>query len=690
MKRASFHSLHGCLATILLLAVLLGRAEAEPSAAATAAGLADNIKTAVNTVTPALVRIHVVEVYYRDGREMKTEASGSGVVITPEGHVITNHHVAGHAKQLKCVFADKSEYEAELVGTDPLTDISVILLKTDEKRLFPVVSWGDSSAVRVGDHVMAMGSPLALSQSVTLGIISNTEMTMPEWMSRGGGGLTLDGEDVGALVRWLAHDAQIFGGNSGGPLVNLDGEVIGINEIRMGLSGAIPSNLARSVAEEIISTGSVSRAWVGLNVQPRLKSDERPAGALVSSAIVDSPADSAGIRSGDLLLSVNGVGIDIRFLVQLPDFNLLIAGLPIGEKAQFVVERDGEQLTFEVEPIERETYEHRQFEQLHWGVTIRDISFMMAREMKRESTDGVLVTSVRSGGPAGDARPPVMRDDIIVEVAGTPVKNVAEFRAISDELMRDGTEPRPVLTTFERKNDRLITVVNVGIRPLSDPGMEVKKAWLPVEYQVITRDIAESLGAPETTGFRVTQVYPNSTAQAAGIQVGDLILSVDDEPMTASSPEHHEELAAYIRQYSAGDKVDIRLRRDDEEMRLPVELAESPKLAREMKKYQDEIFEFTVRDITFFDRASEKWEEEQTGVLVEQVKPGGWAALGQLSVSDLILAIDHDAIRTVDDVRDKMTAQAESRQRSVVFKVRRGIHVLYLELEPKWDANDAD
>ena len=155
--------------------------------------------------------------------------------------------------------------------------------------------------------------------------------------------------------------------------------------------------------------------------------------------------------------------------------------------------------------------------------------------------------------------------------------------------------------------------------------------------------------------------------------------------MTASSLEHHEELSALIRQYAAGDTVELGLRRGDTELKLSVPLSESPKLAREMKKYQDEIFEFTVRDITYFDRASEKWDQEQTGVLVEQVKPGGWASLGQLSASDLIVAIDQSPVNTVDDVREKMTAITDSSQEYVAFKVRRGIRILYLELEPKWD-----
>ncbi len=156
--------------------------------------------------------------------------------------------------------------------------------------------------------------------------------------------------------------------------------------------------------------------------------------------------------------------------------------------------------------------------------------------------------------------------------------------------------------------------------------------------------------------------------------------------MTASSPEHYEELPAYIRQYAIGDTVSLTVWRDGEERKTEVELARSPKLAREMKKYQDEIFEFTVRDITFFDRASEKWEDAQKGVLVEQVKPGGWAALGNLAVGDLIMSIDNNVVETVDDARDMMEILVENEAKAVVFKIQRGIRTLYLELEPKWDA----
>lgn len=643
------------------------------------------IEQAVDKVRPALVRIHVVETYYREGREMKFEATGSGVVITPEGHVITNHHVAGHAKQLKCTFADKEEIEAELVGTDPLTDIAVIKLKNDTGRVFQVAAFGDSDAIKVGEHVLAMGSPLALAQSVTLGIVSITEMIMPSWIERWGG-IEQDGENVGALVRWIGHDAQIFGGNSGGPLVNLQGEIIGINEIKMGLGGAIPGNLSKEVAQALMAEGKVRRAWLGIEVQPRLKHDGGEAGVLVANVYKESPAEKAGLKSGDLILTIDGAPIDVRFPEQLPDFNRLVSALPIGGGIEVRYTRNGEEARATITTVEREPYQPKEYELKEWGVTVRDISFMLAREMKRKDTDGVLVTSVRPGGPAGDAKPGIQRDDVLLEVGGKPVNSVRTFKEVTEAIVKDASAPVPVLAGFERKTDRFVTVVKVGVSELQDPGLEVKKAWLPVETQVISRDIAELLGQPGMTGFRITSVYKGSTAEDAGLQIGDLILAVDGEKMTASAPEHYEELSALIRQYRVGTTAELSIRRGEEELKAPVELISAPKLAREMKKFRDDNFEFTVRDVTFFDKAKEQWGETQQGVLVDQIIPGSWAALAQLSVSDLILEVDGQPITDVAAIEAAMKSIAERQPRAVVFKVLRRIHTFFVELEPKWDA----
>lgn len=218
------------------------------------------IDQAVARVYPALVRIDVVSVEGEAGRMRKGAGAGSGAIISPEGYIVTNHHVAGRAVQIRCRLSDGREVPARLVGTDALADVAVIQLDrsawSDQSPPLAVAQFGDSDQLRVGDTVLAMGSPMAVSQSVTKGIVSNTQMIMPDlmWFAT----FSLDGENVGSLVRWIGHDAVIYGGNSGGPLVDLRGQIVGINEIGLGsLGGAIPSNLARDVAWQLIRTGAV-------------------------------------------------------------------------------------------------------------------------------------------------------------------------------------------------------------------------------------------------------------------------------------------------------------------------------------------------------------------------------------------------------------------------------------------------
>jgi serine protease Do len=184
---------------------------------------------------------------------------GSGAIITKDGYVVTNHHVAGHGARIFCTLWNREEIEADLVGTDPLTDISVLKLKPPKPRKFATASFGDSSKMRVGDPVLAMGSPMALSQSVTLGIVSNTEMMMPRFFGPSAR-FRLDGEDVGGLVRWIGHDAPIYGGNSGGPLSTCGGEIIGINEISSAWRRD-PRQLAKSVADQLMAHGKIQRSW---------------------------------------------------------------------------------------------------------------------------------------------------------------------------------------------------------------------------------------------------------------------------------------------------------------------------------------------------------------------------------------------------------------------------------------------
>jgi serine protease Do len=273
---------------------------------------------------------------------------------------------------------------------------------------------------------------------------------------------------------------------------------------------------------------------------------------------------------------------------------------------------------------------------------------------------------------------------VIVEINGAPVKSVQALQEATRKLTEGKTEPVPVLAVFERKAARYLAVVKVGIQELKDPGLEVTKAWLPVETHVISREIARQLGQPSLKGFYVTRVYPSSTAEKAGLKSGDFIVALDGEKLTASASEHEDELATLIRQYDVGKTVELGVLRDKAPLKISVELARSPRLQREMKKYRNEDFEFTARDVSFFDAADEQWSSEQHGALVEDVKPGSWAELGTLYSGDLILEVDGQAVNNVDMLRRKLEQIAANKKTVVVMKVLRGIHTAFLELEPNW------
>jgi serine protease Do len=349
-----------------------------------------------------------------------------------------------------------------------------------------------------------------------------------------------------------------------------------------------------------------------------------------------------------------------------------------------VVRRDGKDLNLRLVPVEREEIFPKQYELKQWGLTVRDFSSILAKEMKRPGLDGVMVSSVRPGGPAGAAKPAIEARDVLVEVNGQPVKNVQELKDLTRKLTEGHTAPVPAMATFERKAARYFAVVRVGIEEQKDPGLEVTKAWLPVETHVISREIAKQLGQPALKGFYITRVYPDTTAAAAGLKPGDFIVAVDGEKLAATDSEHEDELATLIRQYDIGKKVELTIIRGREELKVPVELARSPRLKREMKKYPNEDFEFTAREVSFFDRVEEQWSSDQRGVLVEDVKSGGWAELGMLSSGDLILAVNRQPVESVDALRQQMERIAASKEKVVVIQVLRGIHTSYLEIEPNW------
>src|SRR3954468_17143353 len=349
----------------------------------------------------------------------KQRGLGSGVVISKDGYILTNNHVVDNADEIKVAFSDGREFVAKVVGKDPKTDVAV--LKIDAKDL-PVVQFADSDNIEVGDLVLAVGNPFGVGQTVTMGMVS----------AMGRGNMGLDYED------FIQTDAAINPGNSGGALVDAEGRLVGINTAILSRSGgnqgigfAIPSNLARSVMDSLVRDGRVVRGFLGVSIQditPALEQEfklKQSGGALVGEVTPKSPAEKAGLQSGDVILEFNGKPVkDSRHL------KLQVASTAPGAKVPVKILRDGSTKTVEVTPKElpraemaaREEGNDAKGSDALEGVTVDDISPAAKRDMKLpEHVRGALVTNVEPNSAAFEAG--LRAGDVIQEINRKPVES---------------------------------------------------------------------------------------------------------------------------------------------------------------------------------------------------------------------------------------------------------------------------
>ena len=659
------------------------RAEENPTAGRDVA-LRERIQTAVDRVYPALVRIDVVTESGGSGRMQKVRGTGSGAIISPDGYIVTNHHVAGRGSRITIRMSDREELPATLVGTDPLSDLTVLKFdpgaRRDPAAPLPFASFGDSDTLQIGDVVLAMGSPAGLSQSVTQGIVSNLALIPP------GGAFRIEGESVGELVRWIGHDAIIFPGNSGGPLVNLAGEIVGVNEIGVGsLGGAIPATIAKAVTEEIIATGGVARSWVGMGVQPLLKSLAADEGVVVGSVLPGGPAEQAGIRPGDLITSFHGTPIPaVRSPEDLPDFNRLVFGLPVGTAVTVTGRRDGSPREWTITTAVREPSRPKEVELQPLGLTARDITKVVALERKRPTTAGSLVVGVRNGGGAAEAKPALLGGDIITRLGTRPIARTADLVEAVNAISGQSKEPTPTLVTFVRDAEELIAVVKVGPPSESDRVGRPLRPWLGAQTQVLTREIADALGVAGKQGVRVTHVVPESPAARAGLAVGDLLLKLDGRVIPANSPTDTEVFDNLVRQYAVGAEIAFDGLRGGEPLAAKATLVAAPAATGDLDTFKDETFELTVRELPLAERLAEQLPVDAPGVRVTTVQPNGWAALAGIGPGDIIVSIEGQVVRTVADAEQLLTGFRETKPKQVVFFVRRGVGTGFAEVEPRW------
>ncbi len=363
---------------------------------------------------------------------------GSGVIVSPDGYILTANHVVSGAEEIMVgLGTELRKYKAKKVGTDPGTDVA--LLKIDEKNL-PAIAFADSEKARAGDIVLAVGNPFGLRQTVTMGIISA--------VGRGGMGI-VDYEN------FIQTDAAINMGNSGGALVDIKGELLGINTAIFSRSGgnqgvgfAIPANLARDVMQSLREKGRVVRGYIGASVQtltPELaeamKLKGQPAGALVGEVAPKTPSEKAGMKTGDVITAVNGKKIsDAR------ELRLIIGSMAPGSKAQMEVNREGQSKTFDVEFAEMpagtteegpETApeENAQPEKttVFGGVAVADVTADVRSALNfPKEIQGAVIAEIDADSPAGKAG--LREGDVIQEVNKQPVKNAKDLVAISKKL----------------------------------------------------------------------------------------------------------------------------------------------------------------------------------------------------------------------------------------------------------------
>jgi len=372
--------------------------------------------------------------------EQKVRSSGSGFVISSDGYILTNHHVVDQATEIQVLFSDRSEYQATIIGSDRRSDLA--LLKIEAKNL-DALKFADSDKLKVGEWVLAIGSPFGLDYSATVGIVSAKGRSLP----------TDQGENY---VPFIQTDVAINPGNSGGPLFNLDGRVVGINSQifsrsggSIGLSFSIPSSVALRVVEQLKETGVVQRGWLGVAIQDVNKALaqslelDKPRGALINAVEIDSPADKGGIEPGDVIVSVDGQDI-----VDADDLPHLVGMLAPDTKTKIEVIRKGKRKLLKVtvgalDGDKDEIAETEDNNSDRLGLSVKSVTEDQLRELRLRG--GVLVTEVLPDSPSAVAG--IKSGDILVHLGYSRIDDTDEYQQVIADLPNN----TPILVRFYRQ-----------------------------------------------------------------------------------------------------------------------------------------------------------------------------------------------------------------------------------------------
>lgn len=412
------------------------------------------VKSAKEKVFPAVVFIKCVREDMQGGKRQAQEVSGSGVMISPDGELLSNWHVVDKATEVRCLLSDGQAFSAKVLGSDKDTDVALLKLERPAgAKPLPFAQLGSSTNLTEGDFVMAMGAPFGLSRSVSIGIISCTQRFLP---------------GASEYSSWLQTDASINPGNSGGPLVNTTGEVVGLNTRGMmggggDLGFTVPIEVARVVAEQIRKHGKMDWSWTGLQLQP-LKDFNRNVyfpeneGVVVAETDPESPARRAGIIAGDRIVKLNGEAITGMTQEDLPGVRRRLGLLLKGQSSEIEVVRKGEPLKMQVVPREKGKVEGEEVECPRWDFTVKAINQFDNPDLYFHRTEGVFIYGVKFPGNAAQAG--LTQQDIILKIDGKDVKTPADVKAINAELVKNVSDKHRVIVVLLRNGEQRQVVLD--------------------------------------------------------------------------------------------------------------------------------------------------------------------------------------------------------------------------------------
>lgn len=369
------------------------------------------------SIKPSVVHVDVVQKI----NNQKFETLGSGLIIDSLGYVLTNEHVVENAQSVTVTLDSKIEYPAEIIITDKQTDLA--LIKIDTREELKVATLGDSDSCKVGEWVIAVGNPYGFDRTVSFGIIS------------GKGRVLRLPIETPLINDFLQTDAVIDPGSSGGPLVNLRGEVIGINSIGYGRGQGftIPINIAREIADKRTPSDKIERGWIGIVTQPISRefaayfNDKQLQGILVSEVLQGSPADRAGLRPMDVIVALNGKDVRAEKEDDLNMFSQMISSTAVGEKVELEIIRNSRRKKMDIEVGLQPKVKADEYEDEELGLTVKEITETMYRQYVLETKEGVFVQYAEIGGVAGEAK--LETGDLIIAVEDDPVSGLDEFKS---------------------------------------------------------------------------------------------------------------------------------------------------------------------------------------------------------------------------------------------------------------------